>query len=269
MAKAKKQPLPKAKQSSKAVVPPTSTPDLLADLPRGVAKKVLHVGCGQKYKKDLPALFQSDDWQEIRLDISSGAQPDIIADIMDMKPVGDNSMDALFSSHNIEHVYIHQVQTVLKEFHRVIRPGGLAVITCPDLQSVAFHIAQGNLEGKLYDSPSGIITPLEIFYGHTDSLKRGQHYMAHKCGFTAETLAKRMLAVGFRNIVIERDTNFNLWARGNKFAAHDPRMASDKATVKGDYPKMVVDRPDVGPRNITDELDLPPKRWKPLGLKKN
>lgn len=278
----KQQPIPQAKKTKavKVKAPAKHEPQLQQDLLGGLPpmdasgkpqmKKVLHVGCGQKSKKDLPQIFHGDDWQEIRLDISPEVKPDIVSDIMDMKPVQTGSMDALFSSHNVEHVYIHQVQTVLKEFNRVLRQGGTAFVTCPDLQAIAFYIAQGNLEGRLYDSPAGVITPLDVYYGHTASIARGEHYMAHKCGFTAETLGKRMILAGFRNVVIERDNQFNLWARGVKVAANHPLMKDESFKMMGAvFTQTVVNMQDVIPgQKHQDELNLPPKMWKPLNLKK-
>lgn len=269
----KQQPIPKPKKARQAQ---PAQQDLLSTLPplaipsqpqAGQLKKVLHVGCGQKRKGQLPKIFQGDDWQEIRLDISPSVKPDIVADIMDMHPVADGSVEAVFSSHNIEHVYIYQVQQVLGEFHRVLRLGGVAFITCPDLQAIAFAVAQGGLEKKLYDSPSGVITPLDILYGHTASMAKGQHYMAHKCGFSAETLGRRMQMAGFRDVMVERDKDYNIWARGTKVAANDPRMQEEKIILKGTYAKTVIDVPDILPGKNADELDLPPKIWKPLGLK--
>ncbi len=233
----------------------------------GQTKKVLHVGCGQKRDDALPKIFRGSEWQEIRLDIDPSVKPDIVSDIMDMKPVADNSVEAVFSSHNIEHVYAFQVQTVLGEFYRVIRPGGMVVITCPDLQAVAFHVAQGKLDGPLYQSPAGAISPQDIFYGHGASLKKGHHYMAHKCGFTAESLGRRLLAAGFREVIVERDNDFNLWARATKFPANHPQQRDDKITLKGGYAFQVISMPDVIPGKMVDELDIPPRLWKPLGLK--
>ena len=48
------------------------------------------------------------EWQEVRLDISEQVAPDIIGTITDMEAVADGSMDALWSSHNIEHVFPHE-----------------------------------------------------------------------------------------------------------------------------------------------------------------
>ena len=65
------------------------------------------------------------------------------------------SVDAVWSSHNVEHLYGHQVPTALGEFNRVLKAGGLALITLPDLQTVCRSIAEGKLEPVLYQSPAG------------------------------------------------------------------------------------------------------------------
>jgi ubiquinone/menaquinone biosynthesis C-methylase UbiE len=54
----------------------------------------------------------------------------------DMSAVETSSMDALYSSHNIEHVYAHEVPKALAEFKRVLRPDGFVIITCPDIQAI-------------------------------------------------------------------------------------------------------------------------------------
>ena len=97
-------------------------------------KRFLHVGCGPKRKAQTTAAFDTPDWQEVRFDIDAGVAPDIIGTMTDMSAVATGSIDAVFSSHNIEHLYPHEVPTALAEFLRVLTPGGFAVITCPDLQ---------------------------------------------------------------------------------------------------------------------------------------
>lgn len=231
-------------------------------------KTVLHVGCGQKRQDGMPSNFRDPaKWKEIRLDISESVKPDIVADIMDMKPVPDNSVDALYSSHNVEHVYPHQVQSVLQQFHRVLKPGGLAVITLPDMQAVAFYVAEGKLEHPLYQSPIGPITPLDIMYGHVPSVSKGQHYMAHKTAFTAETLGRRMVLAGFSGVNVRRDDGYNLWAYGYKIAKNDPKY-SDDIHIQGRYKQTVVALPDPHSHDRQDNLDAEPQRWESPGLKK-
>lgn len=110
------------------------------------------------------------DWCEIRLDIDESVNPDVIGTMTNMQGVGDRSVDAVFSSHNIEHLYPHEVPVALAEFHRVLKPDGFALITCPDLQSVAALIAEDRLTEAAYVSPAGPITPLDIVYGHRASM---------------------------------------------------------------------------------------------------
>ena len=43
--------------------------------------KFLHVGCGPKTKKETTFVFNSDDWDEVRLDIDENHNPDIIASL--------------------------------------------------------------------------------------------------------------------------------------------------------------------------------------------
>jgi ubiquinone/menaquinone biosynthesis C-methylase UbiE len=178
-------------------------------------KYVLHVGCGPYNPKKLPARFRSDEWQEIRLDIDPQVRPDIVASITDMGGIRSGSFDALFSSHNIEHLYPHEVDTALSEFARVLKPDGFALITCPDLQTVAEYIAEDKLDETLYTSPAGPIAPVDILYGHRPSLAKGNLFMAHKMGFTAKTLGQALVRNGFAQVKVRRDReHYNLWAVG-------------------------------------------------------
>ena len=94
--------------------------------------KLLHIGCGPKRKDQTLPAFQSDDWQEVRFDIDESVAPDIIGTMTDMSAVETRAMDALFSLHNVEHLYPHEVPVAFAEFHRVLKDDGFAIITCPD-----------------------------------------------------------------------------------------------------------------------------------------
>ena len=171
-------------------------------------KKVLHVGCGRAERHAIPSLFTQvfGDFEEIRLDINPdiNPRPDIIGDIRDLKDVESETIDGLFSSHNIEHLYTHEVIGALKSFYRVLKPGGIAYISCPDIQTVAEEIVKGNLEGPLYISSSGPVSAQDTIYGHIAAIANGEYGMAHKTSFTALTLARKLFHAGFRAIQILR-----------------------------------------------------------------
>src|SRR6185312_14387941 len=87
------------------------------------ARLVLHVGCGPPDHMSLHKRFRGSEWVELRLDVDPGVRPDIVATITDMSPVPDASVDAVFSHHNIEHIFAHEVPLAFAEFLRVLRPG--------------------------------------------------------------------------------------------------------------------------------------------------
>lgn len=145
--------------------------------------RLLHIGCGPKRKGQTLPAFQSGDWQEVRFDIDQSVAPDIIGTMTDMSAVVAGSMDALFSSQNIEHLYPHEVPVAFAEFHRVLKEDSFAIITCPDIQSVAALVAENKLFDPAYVSPAGPITPLDIMFGHPASIKRGNLSKHHHVGF--------------------------------------------------------------------------------------
>lgn len=180
-------------------------------------KKFLHVGCGLQSKESatVPSVFKTDEWTEIRFDINESVSPDLVGSMTDMSSVSDCEVDAIFSRHNIEHLYPHEVSIALQEFLRVLKPGGFAVITCPDLKSISKLIVEDKLTEPAYASPAGDITPMDVLYGWKESLARGHLYMAHKCGFTEKVLRSELNLVGFESVLTAARGYapfFDLWA---------------------------------------------------------
>lgn len=183
----------------------------------------LHVGCGYQNKRDLKG-FNSENWREIRFDIDPNVRPDIIGTLTDMSRVESSSIDAIYSSHNIEHLFPHQVPIALKEFYRVLRPDGMVVITCPDLVSVCRSVVEDKLLEPLYESPAGPISPIDILYGHRGFIAQGNHHMAHRCGFTYSVLDRCFFEAGFKHRYGgARPQAFDLWlmAFKNERLDHD------------------------------------------------
>lgn len=182
-----------------------------------MSKTFLHVGCGPQRKSGTTRGFNTDEWSELRLDIDESVQPDIVGTMTDMSGVKDESVDALFSSHNIEHLYAHEVPVAIKEFLRVLKPDGYAVITCPDLKSVCALVADDKLMEPAYHMPVGSISPIDILYGHRPAMARGNLYMAHRYGFTEKSLRAALNNEGFSIVAsLARPAFFDLWAIASK-----------------------------------------------------
>lgn len=180
-------------------------------------KTFLHVGCGPKRKNQTTRAFFSDDWEERRLDIDPSVAPDVVGTMTDMSAVATGGVDAIFSSHNIEHLYPHEVPVALTEFLRVLSEDGFVVMTCPDLKSVCQLVAEDKLTEPAYFSPAGPIAPIDILYGHRPPMANGNLFMAHRCGFTEKVLTATLQAAGFKSVAsMARPAHFDLWAVATK-----------------------------------------------------
>jgi hypothetical protein len=188
----------------------------------------LHIGCGPKNKARTTRGFNRKNWKEIRFDIDPAVTPDIIGSMTDMSAVSAGSVDAIYSSHNIEHLYPHEVPVALAEFKRVLSDQGFAVITCPDLKSVCALVAEDKLTEPAYTSPAGPITPLDVLYGHRPPMARGNLYMAHRCGFTQRVLGGTLRASGFSAIatIARGAPYFDLWAIASVSARTEAEIRS-------------------------------------------
>jgi len=189
----------------------------IAEIAPMLTRKVLHVGCGPADPAKLPAaFFPAGEWAELRLDIDPSVAPDIVASITDMAAVETGSVEAVWSAHNLEHLAAHEVPLALTEFHRVLAPGGFALVTMPDLQQVAALVADGKLEDPAYISAMGPIAALDMLYGHRASVASGNGFMGHRTGFVATTLARHLELAGFQNVRVQRDGHYALWGSGVK-----------------------------------------------------
>ena len=174
-------------------------------------KTFLHVGCGRKNKSRCRG-FNNDNWKEIRFDIDKNVNPDIVGTLIDMKSVETASVDAVYSSYNIDHIYPHQVPIALREFYRVLKEDGIVVITCPDIQGVCEIIAQDKLLQPLYESPVGPISPIDILFGNRKQIAGGNEYMAKKSGFTYSVLNGSLYEAGFKvRVGGRRPETWDLW----------------------------------------------------------
>ena len=87
--------------------------------------RVLDVGCGDKpYRRLLRGASSY-----VGLDVPDGGHADVVVQPGQPWPLEDSSFDAVLSTEVLEHA--EDFEHVLAEIARVLRPGGLAIITTP------------------------------------------------------------------------------------------------------------------------------------------
>jgi SAM-dependent methyltransferase len=179
--------------------------------------RFLHVGCGLKRKQQTLRAFVGPEWEEVTLDIDESVKPDIVDKLPELAQVESGRFDAVYSSHSIEHLYPHEVPVALAAFHRVLKSDGLAIIRCPDLQTIGEKLASGDIDTPLYTSTMGPIAPLDMLYGFRPAMREGNLYMAHHMGFTSKSLQKACIEAKFGSLVCARMVRVSeLWVVATK-----------------------------------------------------
>ena len=77
----------------------------------------------------------------VNIDGNFQRRPDCTLDVRAGLPFPDDSIEFIYSCHMLEHIYVYEAIVVLRECHRVLRPGGYVHLTLPDFNYV-FDILQ-------------------------------------------------------------------------------------------------------------------------------
>jgi len=143
----------------------------------------LNLGCGDKI---------IDGYINVDVVIvRAGKKPDVICDLHNLRVFESNSVDEILAVHVVEHFWQWEVVDILKEWVRVLKPGGKMILECPNLISAAEEFlknpdiaAIGAKEGQ---------RSMWVFYGDPawkDPL------MIHRWGYTPRSLATVMSYAG-------------------------------------------------------------------------
>lgn len=150
----------------------------------------LNLGCGDKILPD----YLNVDVVAAR----AGNKPDLVCDLRHLAPLPDAYADEILSVHVIEHFWRWEALDVLKEWVRVLKPGGTMILECPNIESAcrAFLANPAIKAGMGPESRDA----MWVFYG--DPAWRDP-YMVHRWGYTPGSLAGLMREAGLRNIRVE------------------------------------------------------------------
>ena len=171
--------------------------------------KFLHVGCGLKRKDTTTPVFNTDEWEEFTIDIDPSCKTDFIGSMTDLNMIEDETFDAIYSSHNIEHLYIHEAIVAVQEFYRVLKKTGYVMIICPDLITTCEEIIKKGPYTPLYYTKNfktgelkkdSYVSGIDILYGWRPALQNGNYFMAHKSGYDEKALISLFTQNNFKNV---------------------------------------------------------------------
>jgi SAM-dependent methyltransferase len=147
----------------------------------------LNLGCGDKI---LPGYVNVDV-----VESRAGMKPDVICDLHDLVPFADASADEILSVHVVEHFWRWEIGDVLKEWMRVLKPGGRMIVECPNLLSACRTFLE-DPQRYARDDESGQRT-MWVFYGDP---KWKDPLMIHRWGYTPDSLKALLTEAGLSEV---------------------------------------------------------------------
>lgn len=132
----------------------------------------LHLGCG---KIHIPG------W--VHVDLVAYPHVDLVCPLTAI-PLGDNVAEVIYACHVLEHFGRDATQTVLREWFRLLCPGGILRLSVPDFAAIAQVYQQGCPLNSRY--------VLGLLHGRQDSVLN-----VHRKSFDFTSLSEELVQVGF------------------------------------------------------------------------
>lgn len=145
----------------------------------------LNVGCGARVM---------DGWTncDIEHHPSAPRAPEILCDAKSI-PLPDGSARELMAIHVFEHFYRWEVEAVLAEWRRLLRPGGRLVLELPNLVKCCENYLSGRMPGG--KDPDQLAR-----WGIYGDPRTKNRFMCHPWGYSPEELAAILKANGFSKV---------------------------------------------------------------------
>ncbi len=124
------------------------------------------------------------------LDINPGQHVDHVGDARDLSRFENDTFEVVYSSHVLEHFdYVDQLQNVLQEWYRVLKPQGKLYVSVPDMDVLARLFLSEDLTAM-----DRFMVMRMMFGGHVD--QHDYHYV----GLNGEILSLYLYNTGFGEV---------------------------------------------------------------------
>ena len=134
----------------------------------------LHLGCGKIY---IPGF--------VHVDVVNYDHIDYLTSIDSLDVFGDNACDLIYNCHVLEHFHRNRTEKVLKEWYRVLKPGGILRTSVPDFNACC----------EAYRIEKDLSLIIGLLMGRQNFL-----YNIHYNIFDFNSLRKQLLQAGFRKV---------------------------------------------------------------------
>ena len=129
----------------------------------------------------------------INVDANPATRPDVVSLAQSLPMFPDRSVDVIEACHLFEHFTYDQALQALREWHRVLKPGGQLFLEMPNFASCI------EILGKHKD-PAGFDLGMIGIFGWPPKIRTDGHYQTHKWGWTSESLGAELRKAGFGRV---------------------------------------------------------------------
>lgn len=134
----------------------------------------LHLGCGKRF---IPGF--------VHIDAVDYPHVDHVATIDNLSFIQTDSVDLIYNCHVLEHFKRRDIDRVLHEWLRVLKPGGILRISVPDFSKIC----------EIYQRENRLDLVIGALFGRQDYL-----YNIHYNVFDFASLSRSLEQVGFGNV---------------------------------------------------------------------
>jgi predicted SAM-dependent methyltransferase len=124
----------------------------------------------------------------LNVDVVALPQVDLVFDITKKFPMEDNVIEEIISIATLEHLRKPHVDHVLREFQRILKPGGMLRVSTPDIEAIARAIIE---KKDLSDINQNL-------FGKYKS-DQTEDYDTHKWMYPADEMIRVLQSFGFEN----------------------------------------------------------------------
>jgi len=135
----------------------------------------LHLCCGKRNF--------GTDW----VHIDKAQFPYVVHNDVMYLPYPDNAVDLIYCSHGLQYFDREEVVNVLREWYRVLKPGGILRLAVPDFRAIV----------RLYgDYNNNLEMFLGLLYG---KMQMNDQVIYHKTVYDSKSLNELLLSIGFKS----------------------------------------------------------------------
>ena len=169
--------------------------------------------------------YKTEGWEVA--DVNPGPHVDHVLDAKDLSAFPDDTFAEIYASHVLEHFdYSGALQSVLREWLRVLQPGGRIYISVPDMDVICWLFMS-----KLNNVQERFKLMRMLFGGHIDA------HDYHVVGLNQEFLAGFLHETGYVNI--RRVNNFDLFEDSSSQLFKEIPISLNLIAEKADAPLTV------------------------------